>query len=184
VAGVVLVLVTVCGYTDYQERKIRNSSTYPAIAIALAVNAFSSFLPESVRGSLGAIGFIPSLVGFAVCFGTKFLVYCIAKGGAGDVKLAAAIGAFMGAEQGLTVICYTYILAGVAALCIVIWTLGPVYLLRAGGKYFLSLLLPGAFLAERDDPDRSLQRTLPLGVFFALATPLVMFDVDLAELIR
>lgn len=177
--GLVLVLA-VCAYTDLTARRIPNWATYSAALWALLLNAahdlrLTAWLatPEE----LGAIGLGQSLVGAGICFATLFLVYSLAGGGAGDVKLAAAIGAFLGAEKGLWAIGLTYLLAGLATVGWTIWRIGPIKLghtfMRRAGKVFLS----NCVAATTPDEQALLASPVPLAGFFALGTLLVMCDV-------
>lgn len=174
--GVLAALCAVSAVTDWRSRKIYNWATYTAILFALGLNAISELWPHP---AWGAVGLQASVLGLAVCFTAKFLIYATAGGGAGDVKLAAAVGALLGPADGILVICYTYVLAGIVALCWVILRHGPLHLLRACGQ-----AIAGCVTRRPVAKGESLMtnQTLPLGVFFALATLLVWCDLDFARM--
>src|SRR5262249_45056480 len=133
-AGLVLaLLVAACACTDLAWRKIPNWATYPALLWAVLLNAFAALAPgvagapawpgvdptlhgAGAPGLLGHVGLGWCLLGAVACFVVMFFIYRLAGGGAGDVKLAAALGALLGLEGGLTALVFTYIAAGVAAL--------------------------------------------------------------------
>ncbi len=70
------------------------------------------------RAFLGTIGFRESIFGFIACGAIMLVPYALAQQGAGDTKLAAAIGAGVGAECGVMSLAYAYGLAGVFALVV------------------------------------------------------------------
>src|SRR5688572_29424834 len=79
-------LVAVAAWTDVRERRIPNwlTATVAAAGIAQSFSPFSLITPSQ------------ALVGLAVGFALPFLLYAVGGRGAGDVKLLAGIGAWMG----------------------------------------------------------------------------------------
>jgi len=78
---------------------------------------------EQWRSSLaGTIGLRESILGFLACGAIMLAPYALAQQGAGDTKLAAAIGACAGTECGILCLAYTYALAGLVALAIFVVT--------------------------------------------------------------
>ena len=165
--AVLLMLLGVSSVTDLSRRKIYNWTTYCAVAWAFAINFVHRFdaVPQ-----LGAIGLRQSLLGFMGCFIVMLFVYSLARGGAGDVKLAAAIGALVGFEAGVLVIATSYVIAGAAILLWSIWARGPISLLLAMGRFMGSAVFPRWILP----PDRTdkllLRKQIPLAPFFAVGT--------------
>ncbi len=84
----------VAAVVDLKTRRIPNRLTFPAIAMGLLMSwALATCRLGSFRGLTE--GLIPSLAGGAVLF-TVFLLLALGKGmGMGDVKLMAAVGAFL-----------------------------------------------------------------------------------------
>ncbi|QDU31030.1 Type IV leader peptidase family protein [Anatilimnocola aggregata] len=78
--------VTAAAVTDYRTRKIPNWLTVPAAILGLA---YHSFAP-------GGFGPLTALAGFAVGFVLLLLPWILGGGGMGDVKLLAALGAWLG----------------------------------------------------------------------------------------
>lgn len=72
--------------TDLRMRRIPNYLTVPAALLGLAFHTFSS----------SGIGILSSLGGFAVGFCLLLLPSLLGGGGMGDVKLLAALGAWLG----------------------------------------------------------------------------------------
>lgn len=83
---ILTVISLVAAVYDVRERRIPNRLVFPAAALGLALNS-----------SQGWYGLAFGLKGLAVGFGLLFIPYLFGAMGAGDVKLLAAIGSFMGA---------------------------------------------------------------------------------------
>jgi prepilin signal peptidase PulO-like enzyme (type II secretory pathway) len=102
--------------------------------------------------------------------------YDLSGGGAGDVKLAAAIGALLGL-QGLFAVAYSYI---VAAAAIIVWSVynnGPLALVKAAGRTIGGLLGPLWPFPATDTDTALLMKPIPLGPYFAIGTLLVVLEI-------
>ena len=100
-----LVMASVC---DYRTHKIPNWLTAGGIVFALIYNAAVPFSRD--HGFLWAFGGL--MVGFLVmlpCYALRIM-------GAGDVKLMAMVGAFLGVTDTLHAVIYSFITGGIAAL--------------------------------------------------------------------
>lgn len=130
-----LVLVAVASATDLRRHKIYNATTYPGILAALGLNAAGSvLLAAGAIGrerleSLGWIGAAESGVGLAACGFLMLVCFVLFRIGGGDVKLMAMIGAFLGPQQGLEAMLWTFVLGGCVALIVLIWRVGPARLI-------------------------------------------------------
>lgn len=175
VAGsVLLMLLAASTFTDLSQRKIFNWATYSAACWGLLIN-LSAGLCGNIS-ALGAIGIRQSLLGFVACFVVMLFAYSLARGGAGDVKLAAGIGSLLGVQDGLLAVAVSYVVAGAVILCWSIWVQGPWKLIVAMGRFFGSLFLP-LWIQPPTKSDRNLlQQPIPLAPFFALGTLLVVLD--------
>jgi len=139
---------------------------------------FFEFFP-AVRigpGYLGAVGLAHSIGGALVCFAAVLVAYHLAQGGAGDVKLAAALGALLGVHHGVLAVTYGYIAAGIAIVAWSIWTHGPVTLLVAFGRKIGSFLLPFVISPPSETEQALLTQPMPLAPFFAIGTLLVFSE--------
>lgn len=141
--AILLVLLVITTITDVLRRKIYNSTTYPGILLALAWNAWGTWVgcePGTAEiGLFGWIGIGESLVGFAGCGFVMLVCYVFFPGvGGGDIKLLAMIGAFLGLGPGLEAMLWTFILAGCLAILILIWQFGSwtllVRVVQLGGQ--------------------------------------------------
>ncbi|MTI84387.1 MAG: prepilin peptidase [Firmicutes bacterium] len=92
IINVVIIIITIACliwiiYKDIKDRKI------PNIMVLVLLMAGLYYQPHSV-----------SLAGITACFCTMFPLYLLGLIGAGDVKLAGAVGAMLGLHAGLTVL--------------------------------------------------------------------------------
>jgi len=111
IAATVLGIATV---TDLRHRKIRNRLTYSAMLIGLLVHSTVGF------------GVAHGLFGMLGCGLVMLLPYSLSGGGAGDVKLAMAVGAVLGFTATIQAFCLGYMIAGT----FVAWRFGVCYTLR------------------------------------------------------
>ena len=94
--------------TDVRSRRIPNVLTFGAAAAALIVGAGVNGLD-----GLGTAG-----LGWVVGAAVFFLPFALGGLGAGDVKLMAALGAWLGPADALWLGIYTAIAGGIAALAV------------------------------------------------------------------
>ncbi len=190
-AGFVLVAVlAAAAVTDLNRHKIYNWATYSALLWALAINLVATLLASGdgtaaafgradIVGPqlLGGVGIGQCLGGAAVCFVITLFGYRLSGSGAGDVKLATAIGALLGMHQGLFAVAYSYI---VAAVAIILWTIynnGPLALLKAAGRTIGNGLGPLWPFPPTTTDSALLMRPIPLGPYFAIGTLLVVLEL-------
>lgn len=165
-----LTLTTIVAATDLATHKIYNWSTYSGIVLGLAVNGFE-------RGWEGPRGLEDSLKGFALCGGLMLVSYVLFSVGGGDVKLLAMVGAFLGVEQGLQALLWTFVLGGIAGLALLIWRVGLVRLVSGTCRQILWSLRIGNWLPLSEEERKDLQRPLYLAPAAVAAVVLVVFDL-------
>jgi prepilin peptidase CpaA len=146
------------GILDWRYRRIPNWLTLSGFAAGVAVNTILFRWP----------GLKAALLGTVVGLGLLLPFVFIRSLGAGDWKLAGALGACLGWRQLLSVLMGTILVAGVMALALVIWKgrlkqtlLNIAHLLAA----LFSLRMPGPEVSL-DDPQST---KVPFGVAMALA---------------
>jgi prepilin peptidase CpaA len=162
-AGAVLLSV-IAGWTDLRSRRIPNWLTVPGLLIGVAAN--------TVLG--GWIGLKTSLVGAAVGLALLLPFVLLRSLGAGDWKLAGALGAFVGAGLLVNLLLGSVFVAGLMAVGLVVYKGRIRQTLRNMGHILISLVtfqLPGAQVSL-DNPE-SLK--VPYGV--ALAFTVVLYGI-------
>jgi len=110
-AIVLIVLVLTAAIWDLKSRRIPNWLSLTGILCGIALNSFL----------YGLTGFKQSLEGMATAFGVYFVLYLVRAMGAGDVKLMAAVGSFVGPGDWFLIFLITAILGGVIALVVLGW---------------------------------------------------------------
>ena len=149
------------GWTDLRSRRIPNWLTVPGLAIGIAVN--------TVLG--GWSGLKASLLGAALGLGLLLPFVLLRALGAGDWKLAGALGSFTGPAMLIDLLLASVFVAGVMAVALVIYKGRVLQTLRNIGHILVSLVtfrLPGSRVSL-DNPD-SLK--VPYGVALALTVML------------
>ena len=105
-AGVAIVAAV----TDVKERRIPNRLTYPAMLLGLGLQGVA----HGWRGLL--LG-----VGGCLVFGGVFMLFHLVRGmGAGDVKLAAALGCILGPAASWQVMFATAVAGGLLAIAFMV----------------------------------------------------------------
>ena len=142
-------LVLTATATDLARHKIYNWTTYTGMLAALGLSAVGSLLitggwvgDEQLRRIVGWIPLSESLLGLAACGLLMLVCFVLFQIGGGDVKLIAMLGAFLGPEQGIEAMLWTFVLGGCAGLIVLIWRVGPLRLcVRTLRQLFWSLRL-------------------------------------------
>ena len=108
VAAIALAIGTIACITDVRHRRIPNVLTFGAAAVALLFHTVVSGLPGLMGAALGWV------VGVAL-----FLPFFLLRGmGGGDVKLLAALGAWLGPGDAFYLAIYASIAGGVLAILV------------------------------------------------------------------
>jgi len=107
---VALIAATIAAVTDMCWFRIYNVLTFPLIASGII---YHTVLTQTA-------GFMHSVGGICVGGGVLLLLYVVGGTGAGDVKLMAGVGAWLGAPATFHVLIITCIIGGVYALVLLI----------------------------------------------------------------
>lgn len=110
-AMILAALVMTAALFDLRSRRIPNWLSLSGVLAGIALNTFLFELA----------GFEKALAGMATAFGVYFVLYLARAMGAGDVKLMAAVGAFVGPSNWLVIFLITALVGGVIALCFLAW---------------------------------------------------------------
>jgi prepilin peptidase CpaA len=159
VLGLAVAFAVTAGVMDWRSRRIPNWLTVPGLLVGVAANAavggFAGLKASLLGAGLGLLLLLP-------------FVY-LRSLGAGDWKLAGALGAFVGWEVLLNLLMGSVFVAGIMALGLVIYKRRLMETLRNIWRMLgsmLALRMPGAEVSL-DNP-QSLK--IPYGVALALTT--------------
>src|SRR5436190_4743482 len=119
---------------DVRTGRVPNTLTYTAVLAGVALNAL---LPAPAGLGLGA-----AALGILVAAGPLFLVYLAGGLGGGDVKLMAAVGAFLGPRDSVYALLYACITGAVLSIATILWKEG------LGGAW---LRIPALFRRRRKE---------------------------------
>jgi len=115
-----LAILAAAVVSDLRERRIPNTLVLIGILSGFLLH---SLLPEG-NGFLsrwpGSLGFLGSLQGLAIGAGAMFPIYFLRAMGAGDVKLMAAVGAILGADDVIPAVIGTCLAGGVVSLLVAV----------------------------------------------------------------
>jgi prepilin peptidase CpaA len=103
----ILGVLAVATFTDLRSRRIPNWLVLPFLPAGIAVSAWLH----------GWHGVGQSLAGFALGAAIFGLLFCLGGMGMGDVKLCAAVGAWIGPSQLMIALVITGLAGGVMAVC-------------------------------------------------------------------
>ncbi|MDP9600982.1 prepilin peptidase CpaA [Variovorax sp. YR750] len=159
-----LALLAVAAVSDWRFYRIPNWLTFGGALFALVYGTLAARTP--MAGAASAFG------GLGVGFAAMVPFYVIGVMGAGDVKLMAMSGAFIGPEQTLMAVLFTFIAGGVAAMGFAIHRRRVGHMLAnvkdaAQGVMFSSIA--GIRPSGRIDASQSVGK-LPYGICIAVGT--------------
>ncbi len=155
-------LALVAGWTDLRSRRIPNWLTVPGLLVGITANAAVS----------GWSGVKASLIGAGLGLALLLPFVLLRSLGAGDWKLAGAIGAFVGQERLIALLVGSIFVAGVMALLLILYKRRLRQTARNIGHIIISLItfrLPGSAVSL-DNPEAL---KVPYGV--ALAATVVLY---------
>jgi prepilin peptidase CpaA len=159
VLGLAVALAVAAGVMDWRSRRIPNWLTVPGLLVGIAVNSAAS----------GWLGLKASLLGAGLGLLVLLPFVYMRSLGAGDWKLAGALGAFVGPGVLVDLLMISVFVAGIMAVGLVIYKRRLKQTLRNIGRLLGSMLtfrMPGPEVSL-DNP-QSLK--IPYGVALALTT--------------
>jgi prepilin peptidase CpaA len=109
IAVPVLAILAVATFSDLRARRIPNGLSLGGAALGLLINVVT----------FGSTGAVLAVLGWALCLGCLIPLYISGGTAAGDVKLMAMVGAFLGPVNGF-IACLLTLMAGalLASLCL------------------------------------------------------------------
>ncbi len=177
-AVLVLLLIVAAG-SDVRSHRIPNWLVFGGTAFALLYNGLGFAVADNSMSVafLRENGWLVSIEGLAVGLLALLPLYLLRAMGAGDVKLMAMAGAFLGPWNALLAVLATFLAGGLLALVYVVWTgtagqaLQNVFVVVRG-----NLLTAPAGVVDMQVPAGASAGKLPYGV--AIATGTIAFLVS------
>jgi prepilin peptidase CpaA len=105
---ILIALVVAAAIWDLRVRRIPNWLSLAGLISGIALNSFL----------FGMSGLKESLEGMGIAFAVYFVLYLFRAMGAGDVKLMAAVGSFVGPADWFFIFVITALIGGVIALAV------------------------------------------------------------------
>lgn len=157
-----ILLVSIAAVNDLATRRIPNRLLLTGLICALFLHAYSADPVSSLLSAVGGMG-----VGF-VAFLPFYLLHGMA---AGDVKMIATVGAFIGPAEAFHVAMLSWCVGGVMALLLVAFRGRLNLLLGNVGRMLYGALIPGVGIAT---PGQTSVGSMPYGVAIAIGTVTVL----------
>lgn len=117
-----VVLLLMITQQDIRSHRIPNKLVLIGVILGVLLNGllpegwgFNSVIP-------GGLGWLEALKGLGVGMAVLLPIYWLRAMGAGDVKLMAMVGAFLGPGDVLWAVLATFVAGGVMALVVVLWS--------------------------------------------------------------
>ena len=163
-----LLLVLVALMFDLKQRRIPNTLVLLALGVGLLINLIGPQAGPRMAGLFttlpGALGVKGAVLGALTGLAVFLPFYLLRAMGAGDVKLMAGIGSFVGPATALNIALFILVAGGVLAVVRMVWA-GKSRLVMANVAAALGQMLPGS--AATFDPATQSADRMPYGVAMA-----------------
>lgn len=127
--ALLLTILIAASVTDIRSRRIPNWLTFPAVVFGIGFHTMSR----------GLDGFFFSGTGMLLGLGVLIVFYLVGGMGAGDVKLMAAVGAFLGPKGVFAAFIFSALVGGIYAVALLIRGMNKARLVRLGTPLALYL---------------------------------------------
>ncbi|MDP3709010.1 MAG: A24 family peptidase [Polaromonas sp.] len=162
--GVLLILLVLASVSDYRTYQIPNLLTVSGMVFGLIYN---TAVPFSIN-----LGFFWALGGLLLGFLIMLPLYVLRVMGAGDVKLMAMVGAFLGVTDTLHAVIFSFIVGGMAALAFALFNKALVRML-GNVKNAAQMMMMSAIGGFRPDVQIEASKSvgkLPYGICISIGT--------------
>ena len=174
-------LLAVASVFDVREGRIPNWLTFGGVGLALFLSLAASLTRWGSGDDLGstwltALTFPEALWGLTVTGALPLMLYIAASGGAGDVKLAWAMGALLGWRDGCLAVLVAYVVAGCAGLIWLILTGRITALIAVTLRGLGHWLLPGRVAPPAAADAAAVNRKMGMAPYLAAGTALLVWE--------
>ena len=161
IIAILILLLLVAAWQDIRSRRIPNVLVFSGAMGGVLLN---SLLPQE----MGGLGVLDSLAGLGIGLALLLPLYLLRAMGAGDVKLMAMTGAFLGVQGTIIALLYVLLVGGVLALAVT-WYQGNLRRLLHSLKTMLFIGAARGAIGSLPAPDAGLPG-MPYGVAIAVGT--------------
>ena len=168
-------LLSIAVLHDVRSRKIPNRLVFVGTAMGIGLNVIVHGISAPPMEPLGGLGLLPSLAGAGIGLVTLLPIYALRAMGAGDVKLMAMVGAFLGPELVLIAVLMTLLSGGVLAIAVAL-SRGALMKSLNNTRYLMVNALMNAFAGNGIGIDKSVAPTgkLPYAIAIMSGTALAV----------
>jgi len=163
-------------YTDTFRWKIPNKLTIPFFVLGLVYQTVFWGL-GSWNGLLDSHGLIDGLMGFGLGFGMYFVLWIVAGGGGGDVKLMGSLGAWMGFKLTFWLIITSLVMVVIDGIVVTMFKAMTMGMKRFKKQHLATGKVDAKgkpIFAKETHSEKRKRRILPFAVPVAMAVWLVM----------
>ncbi|MDO9366483.1 MAG: A24 family peptidase [Methylotenera sp.] len=153
-----VVLLLMAAREDVRSHRIPNKLVLIGVLTGVVLNGLLPVGTGFNNAVPGGLGWLAALKGLGVGMAVLLPIYWLRAMGAGDVKLMAMVGAFLGSAGVLGAVLATFIAGGVMALAVVLWSRQLADLLQN-----VKLILLGGFV-KMSAGQAPLMNDLPVSV--------------------
>ena len=111
---ILLVFLLLAALQDLRSYRISNNLIVSGVLFGVLLNI-------AVPSEMGGLGGLSSLIGFGVGLGLLLPMYLLRVMGAGDVKLMAMVGAFLGPQAIMVTLLYVLVAGGALSICVAMY---------------------------------------------------------------
>ena len=157
---VLIALLVAAAVIDWRTYRIPNWLTYGGMTFGLLYNA-------AAHGFMA--GMLPAMSGLGLGLVLLLPLYALRVMGAGDVKLMAMVGAFLGSPEILYAVLFTFVAAGIAALAFALWLRSFTRVVRNVGGLMQSVAF-AAMAGHRPERGMASIGKMPYGISICVGT--------------
>jgi prepilin peptidase CpaA len=169
-----LVVLAVATFTDLRTRRIPNWLVFPFLLAGVVISPWRPDWSGSSR-SFGWHGLGQSFAGLGLGLLVYGILFWLGGMGSGDVKLCAAIGAWIGPEQTFWAVFYTALAGGIMAMCWIAYHKIFRKLFRYAGNLVLGRTRSKVDSDAENSLDDLLKRKMPYAPAITLGTLVSFF---------
>lgn len=161
------VLLLICTYTDFKEKKVYNKYTYPFAGVGLLCHTMA----------YGVDGLVAALMGGIISFVLGFIFFLTKGMRGGDVKLFTVVGIFLGAYANSSVFVYSMLVGSIGGLAKAIAT-GYIWtMFQRIGRFLRGLFRSVAYQTNMTEKLETDERSwIPFSVYVLIGTILTYTD--------